>query len=263
MDLRNVTNLTIQEGGVRTIHDKDGRQLWGKLNYNTTYRGDTTQQPNSNPDSPQPINIATGTQTITVMDDGQQAEAYIVDLGNIELCKLGNAQDYIYKNAESWFVHKATGKIILDGSSDESWIRQSSSTTPPENRWFQYTVSDMSTSLSPLEINSSVFANEFATTYPTGINYTTTVEGFFIMNSSGQLRVRWDMSTIESLTNWRTWLSSHPITLYYPLATASDNQITDSTLITQLEAIHQFLTRYGYSATVSGNLPLIIDKTNL
>lgn len=42
-----------------------------------------------------------------------------------------------------------------------------------------------------------------------------------------------------------------------------NTKITDNTLISQLNTVHQFLTRYGYNSIVSGNLPLIISKTNL
>ena len=44
MNLQDVANLTIPEGEVKMIHDKNNRLLWGRLSYDTTYRGNTTQQ---------------------------------------------------------------------------------------------------------------------------------------------------------------------------------------------------------------------------
>ena len=44
MDMQNVSNLTIPEGQVRTIHSKDSRLIWGRVAYNTKYAGDTFQQ---------------------------------------------------------------------------------------------------------------------------------------------------------------------------------------------------------------------------
>ena len=51
--------------------------------------------------------------------------------------------------------------------------------------------------------------------------------------------------------------------LYYPLATPTDTKITDATLISQLNAVHDWLIRHDYSGTVSGNLPIIINRTGL
>ena len=44
MNLQDVANLTIPEGEVKMIHDKNNKLLWGRLSYDTTYRGDTHQQ---------------------------------------------------------------------------------------------------------------------------------------------------------------------------------------------------------------------------
>lgn len=60
-----------------------------------------------------------------------------------------------------------------------------------------------------------------------------------------------------------TGILANGATVYYCLADATDTQITDATLIGQLNAVHEWLTRYGYNATVNGNLPLIVNRTNL
>ena len=44
MNVQDAKELNITEGYVRTIHDSDGRQLWGRLAYDVKYRGNTTQQ---------------------------------------------------------------------------------------------------------------------------------------------------------------------------------------------------------------------------
>ena len=70
-------------------------------------------------------------------------------------------------------------------------------------------------------------------------------------------------SAVNTLELFKTWLDANELEVYYPLATPTDTKITDVTLIGQLNAVHEWLTRYGYNATVSGNLPIIIDRTNL
>ena len=43
MEMQNVKNLTITEGNVKTIHDKNNQLIWGAVGYDTKYVGDTTQ----------------------------------------------------------------------------------------------------------------------------------------------------------------------------------------------------------------------------
>lgn len=200
-----------------------------------------------NPDYPQTVNVVTGAQTVT-LNDGTVTENYTIDLGSTELCKIGNYQDYVYKSGNDWYVHKATGNVVLDGSNDETW-GVSNSGTPNFFYRYQY--------LTNAKIPADGVSN---IALKTGINSSNTNQGFDYI-ASGELRIRY--GTQKTVSEWRSFLSSTPMTLYYPLATPTDTQITDATLVGQLDAIHQFLTRYGYSATVSGNLPLIIGKTNL
>ena len=42
----------------------------------------------------------------------------------------------------------------------------------------------------------------------------------------------------DTLENFKTWLSTHNTEVYYPLATPTTTEITDSTLISQLEALN-------------------------
>jgi hypothetical protein len=44
--------------------------------------------------------------------------------------------------------------------------------------------------------------------------------------------------SVQSKQNWLDWLSTHPTTVYYALATPTDTEITDSELIEQLNHIY-------------------------
>ena len=55
---------------------------------------------------PATIYVMTGTSTLTV-----GAETYTIDLGDIELAKVDNQYDYIYKDVDTWKIHKVIGKI--------------------------------------------------------------------------------------------------------------------------------------------------------
>lgn len=184
-----------------------------------------------------------------------QSHDYIVDLGIIELCKLGNYQDYIYKSGDDWYLHKDINREDLDGSSDEQWVHQTGGGDTYHN-WFQHNFEYPSVATNErLHILSNNFTNIGS------ISYQNTTEGMGTL--TGNVRFRWNMGEINTSAKWRAFLGEHPTTVYYMMDTSIETQITDATLISQLDDIHQFLTRYGYNSTVSGNLPLIISKTNL
>lgn len=397
MDVQEATNLTITEGEVRTIHN-NGQLLWGRLNYNTTYNGDTTQQtysgknqfnietfaqgsitvsdgvatgttgqfytefsngftiantsavmsitataykegtsssgngiifraiytdsstenlmifpnstvsettltattntaktldkfaivygagssnvwhlsqiqieagttpttfekfvggtPSPNPEYPQTVNVVTGEQTITVTD-GDVSQNYTVDLGTIELCKIGTYQDYIYKSGNEWYVHNACGKVVLDGSDDEDWSAVAVGDVP---RYYRTNVAD---ALVPTDgsVVSPMKANYYSPATPASLYNATVDYGISLNTSVARFRVR--NKDIATTADFKTWLSTHNTMVYYTLGTATDTKITNSTLISQLEAIHTWLTRYGYTSNVVGNLPIIINQTTL
>lgn len=205
--------------------------------------------PAPNPDYPQAVNVVTGTQTIT-LSDGNNSENYTVNLGTTELCKISTYQDYIYKSGDDWYVHKEVG-VISDMSSLS---------------WSQSTVSGVFSTLGnnmpsgvPLlggNIMCCAFTWQSGNIPPASMN-----EGSIaVVNSQEVPIMRVKYSTLTP-SNISSVLSG--VRCYYALATPTDTEITDADLVSDLNAIHQFLTRYGYNASVSGNLPLIIDKTAL
>lgn len=161
--------------------------------------------PAPNPDYPQTVNVVTGTQTVTITG-GNVSNNFTLNLGALELCKIGTYQDYIYKSGDDWYVHKETG-VTTD------------------------TVGSTDITIAGMVSNGDIYSYCGGTVAGTTVTYT---------------------SALVAVN-----------TIYYQLATPTNTIITDATLITQLNAIHEWMTRYGYTATVSGNLPLIINQTTL
>lgn len=246
MDMQNVSNLQIPEGAVRTIHDKDGRLIWGRLAYNTKYTGNIAQNGAPTPDTPVPVQTVTGEQTVTI-GDGTSSEAFPVSLGSLELCKIGNYQDYICKSGDDWYVHKDLGKQVLNGTES---IYNKDTSSGFTRIFFSLTGQANVGSNRNTNLRSDYFNASDVNNYGTA----------FLNNAKTYV---YPQSTITTAVEFKTWLSSNNTTFYYPLAAPTDTQITDATLIAQLDAVHQWLTRYGYNSTVTGNLPIIIDRTNL
>lgn len=182
-----------------------------------------------------------------------QGASYTVRLGSLELCKIGNYQDYIYKSGDDWYVHKETGKVVFDGS--ENWNYNN------VNQVFGGSLE----ALFPLRTTTNPYCNNFigqtTATYNQVLNkhislQSTTTEG------SQRVLVK-DLDIEQSFVAFKTWLSSHNTTLYYPLATATDTKITNADLVSDLNALWNALSYDGqtnFAITASG-LSAILDVT--
>ena len=75
---------------------------------------------------PATIYVMTGVSTMTI-----GLETYTIDLGNIELAEVDNQRDYIYKDGDTWKIHKVIGKIdTYDGETiTTSYVSTSGSLT--------------------------------------------------------------------------------------------------------------------------------------
>lgn len=205
------------------------------------------------PSYPQSVNVVTGTQTITVTG-GTVSNNFTLNLATLELCKIGTNQDYIYKSGDDWYIRKATDKVIFTGDISESWALSGQ----PANYLFNTPLSLSLTGASaPLVSNNFMWHNSASASQQNAMYVNSGGRIVFVNPISG------GVTLASNLDEWRTWLSTHNTTVYYALATSTDTKITDTSLITQLEAIHEWMTRYGYTATVSGNIPIIINQTTL
>ena len=200
-----------------------------------------------NPDYPQTINVVTGSQNIIISDGGYNNIQYNVNLGSIELCKLGTYQDYIYKDNGNWYIHKEITKITYDGTED--WTYQSQ-----YPRAYTSRPADMGSVQADYESTSK------CSHFIPGRTDRDLDNVYMIGGSAVSFRSN---AIMTSKANWLTWLTNNNVTLYYALTTATDTQITDGTLIQQLNSINNILIKYGYTSTVVGSLPIIISTTPL
>lgn len=210
-----------------------------------------------NPDYPQAVQTVTGENTLTISDGQGNEQSYPISLGSIELCKIGTYQDYIYKSDGKWYVHKAVGKAVLDGS--EAWYNAGGNA--PFGLVIDGALITTSDDEPPL-----VYCDKF---YPVSQNaswssYSSLISTNTITISTNTIRIRY--TDMASLSAFQTWLGSNNTTLYYVLATPVDEEITNAALIEQLndiaEQAHAYKTRtYVGSTYATGNEPFIIAAT--
>lgn len=205
----------------------------------TSYEPYTGGIPSPNPSYPQEVEVVTGNVEVTISNnDNSESKTLPVSLGNIELCKLGDYQDYLYKNNGKWYKYNAINKLVLNGS--ESW---------------SYNVQN---NVAYLQLQTKVssrkglFSNLFS--YYNGDWNTAPDNTISEAASSNFIFIK---STVASgITAWKSWLSTHNTIVYYVLATPTDTEITDTTLISQLEEISKTLSYQGQTNITSNTIAL-------
>lgn len=182
--------------------------------------------PSPNPDYPQTVNTVTGDQTITITK-GSDVQTYSLTLGDLELCKIGDYQDYIYKDGEKWYVKQAIGKVTFTG--DETWNQANS------NSYFYASVAD-SLLLPSSSTMPPVLCYYYAPATRNALWDKQVDYGVGLYDGS-EARITIRNKDCANTTAFKTWLSTHNTLVYYALATPTDTEITDETLLGQLNTI--------------------------
>lgn len=205
------------------------------------------------PDMPQTVNVVTGLQTIAMTDSSNVTTTYNLNLGDMELCKIGNHQDYIYKNGDNWYVHKVVNKVVLNGTED--WAYNSASS--------RFNLRDPIADLMLQPYNASAPV-VIISDYFTGSNwwnvYEETVDNAISTHDSVHtIEIR--STNFNSAANFKTWLSSNNVNCYYIMTEATDTQITDANILSSLEQIAS--EEYAMVTVSSSNLPIILQSSGV
>lgn len=154
-----------------------------------------------------------------------QGQSYTIDLGSIELCKIGDYQDSIYKSGDKWYVHKETAKVVLNGT--ENWGNGGVANTQYTDSITNYAVSENS----PFSSSFSGVSNVAGAGAVPGDNT------IAFINRNDVYRFYIKSSVASSVDSVKTWLSNNNLPVYYALATPTDTEITNEALITQLDNV--------------------------
>ena len=179
---------------------------------------------------------------------GSQATSYAAYFTPIELCKIGTYQDYIWKDGDTWKVHKATSKVVLDGITTGAKFTERMTAN---NSKYRFRISNLlalpanfaSGTIAPLYCDRLIGVTMGNTWNGTrGICYNDVGNSMIIFIESLQ---------DETLAGANTWLESNNLDVYYVLATPTDTAITNTALIEQLDAL------------VDGNAVVYEGETNI
>lgn len=178
-------------------------------------------------------------------------------LSNIQITEGSEAKPYFpYGQVGMWYKREYIGKVVLNGQ--ESW-----NTSGISNVFYIATITNYATT------NNVPFA-----TYYKGVSNVTGASNMGIqanntvafINKDGATTPRFYIhdTTFSTPAELKTWLSTHNTTVYYVLATPQDVQITDTTLINQLNDIYNNAHSYNGVTNITttyedGNEQMYLD----
>ena len=191
------------------------------------------------------------------------SQTYPINLGSIELCKIGNYEDKIFKAIKGneiydslttveqatldygkWYLRKAIGKFDL--STISFWNKQAN------GNFYNMNFAQNNGYISGIGL-SNLF------------NYSTTswVDNCFGITSAGVLWIATSDTTITSYDEFITWLANKNAIMYGALTTPTYTKITDELLTYQLEQI-----KYSYNSQTNisqtpNDMPFILDVNAL
>ena len=157
-----------------------------------------------------------------------------------ELCSIGDVKDELVVENGRAKIIKRIGKVVLDGT--ESWNRLK---LEGNKYYFQF----MPKALNQQTTNGKNFISSHFMPKNT---WSEQIVGMWfdknmIITTAGSL------SGTETLGEFKTWLSTHNVEVYYVLETPINIEITDPTLLAQLNALEQ-ITQYKHTyITITGD----------
>ena len=237
------------------LHDSNGADLSSYLI--DTGSGGSLTLPSNTADIEVTIYVANGQNMDNLvfmpqLEKGSKANTYQpYGTTPIELNKIGSYADYFVKKNGSWYVHKETRNYTITSSSGA----YSSVGTGFFGGY--YSMSSLMPNLRTLgyckelpPIASPSQATQEGITFGAGTNNKTV---YFVLNAS--------RLTESSKAGIDSWLSANPLHIMYVLQTPTEVEVTDTTLISQLNAISQAMSYNGVTNILQDNndLPFWLD----
>ena len=190
------------------------------------------------------------------IEKGSTATDYAPYFTPIELCKIGDYQDSIYKSDGKWYVHKEVDHTLYTGNvlgiaANQGSGETTASATGAFFIWVGY-AGLMSENLGTLNggaISGNADAN--AMTNGTFATRSGTPDRLYFRNTAYIGKTGNEMKAILAS-------NSGGASVWYALATPTDTEITNQTLVAQLEAI----LSQGYTYAGTNNITTVISAGN-
>ena len=218
--------------------------------------GNATQASTPAPSSPASVLTATGSQTISIVNGGSQS--FTINLGSIEIAKVGSSQDYIYFMGGNWYVHKETSSVVLTGA-ETGWSYNST--------YKVFWIRNYDAGMTGYDYSATGYSDKISNRFvyhALSGNNASLADGLYENSTqAGLSMLLFHHAASTSLSSWQTWLGSNNTTVYYVLAQPYDEMITDSSLVGQLNALLTATLSSGTNSVsvsaTTGHAPVLLD----
>lgn len=190
--------------------------------------------------------ITTPITVYPMLESGGTATAFKPYFEPVELAKVGNAVDYIYPNGDT--LRKETGKVVLNGS-ETGWNYNST------NKVFWIRYGDAG--LRGYTNSSTGYCEkmcDYFTYHAQSGNNASLADGLYEnTTTTNTSMLLFHHSASTSLAAFQTWLSNHPITIYYVAGSAQITTLTNATLISQIANLKNRVMYENTNITITAN----------
>ena len=162
-----------------------------------------------------------------MIEQGQTVTTY-EDYYDYKLAKMPNT-DYknrIYKNNGNWYFEEKVKKYILDGT--ENWDSESAY----NENYKRFLVRNY---FSETKLNNNGMNNYFFQRVSKSHG---DYQYLYLQPSTSNIHIQIYSNIANSLSNFKDWLSTHNVIGWHILDNSTTTQITNTTLINQLEALY-------------------------
>lgn len=169
---------------------------------------------------------------------------YPISLGTKEMFNINNVSDgFVYdETTDKFYIERKNGKVVLNGS-ESDWIDDGGGAP------YKYAISNIKNP--PSNSYTEVFCNNY---YPIPYSDNWNNYDYLITRppyNTASKGIKFKNKDIGSLNDFKSWLSTHNTIVVYQLANATLEEITDTTLISQLRAIKNALSMQGTTHIIS------------
>lgn len=184
-----------------------------------------------------------------------QEQTQTISLGDIELCKIGNYQDYLYKSNDKWYKKELIYKI----ANKTNWnvnniVSNNRAIAVLASNGYGNAVNTFNTTNAVC--NMLIAESQETIISDTAINrIAVNSENIYIKFADTINTAALAKAQLDSMTN---------LVIYYVVATPNDIEITNTTLIEQLNNLEKAQSYNGITNISSnGNLPIVLGVSAL
>jgi hypothetical protein len=189
-------------------------------------------------------NLSAPTSFNLQLELGSTPTSYAPYFTPIELCKIGDYQDYIYENEGKWYLHKAVGKYTFTSSETVSY----------QSNFPRFMINFSRGQDATAGVAALAKSTHFV------VGQTASVDGRLGIAASV---IYLHNSAITSADGLKTWFGNNNVSVYFALATPTDTEITNTALIDQLNALKNggsyTGTTYIKVSATDPNLPGLLE----